>query len=106
MLPEGDDDVLMRDQLRMPSCPGKSGQAGRKTSRDRKRVAENLGNEGVGKSEGANESCRSVKEGLTEMRPPKEIGSDAINQLQSEMGPPPRSAKESHMMLTKAARAG
>ena len=71
MLPEGDDDVLMRDQLRMPSCPGKSGQAGRETSRDRKRVAENLGNEGVGKSEGANESCRSVKEGLTEMSSPK-----------------------------------
>ena len=47
MLPEGDIDDLKRDPPRMPSCPGKSGQAGRETSRDRRRVAENLGNEGI-----------------------------------------------------------
>jgi hypothetical protein len=51
-------------QLPQQGWPG----AGRETSRDRRRVAENLGNEGVGKSEGANESCRSVEEGLTEIK--------------------------------------
>ena len=45
----------------MPSCHSKSGQEGRETSRNRRRVADNLGNEGIGKSEGANESCRSMK---------------------------------------------
>ena len=52
----------------MPCCPSKSGKAGRETSRDWGRVAENLGNRGIGKSEGDNESYRSVKEGLTEIK--------------------------------------
>ena len=47
MLPEGDIDDLKRDPPKIPSCPGKSGQAGREISRDRRRVAENLGNEDI-----------------------------------------------------------
>ena len=67
--------------------PGKSGKAGMETSRDRRRVAENLGNRGIGKSEGDNESYRSVKEGLTEIKATQRDRQRHFNQLQSEMGP-------------------
>ena len=71
----------------MPSCPGKSGKAGMETSRDRRRVSENLGNRGIGKSERDNESYRSVKEGLTEIKATQRDRQRHFNQLQSEMGP-------------------